>query len=92
MVLSNHVASTLPETDSSPLKMDGGNTTFLLGSRPIFMCVSFREGKGLEYFQIILPLPLPPPENEIKSEGGFRETLANSCRIISVQKNRYPER
>ena len=35
---------TLPETNSSPLKMDGWNTTFLLG-RPIFRCyVSFREG------------------------------------------------
>ncbi len=36
--------NTLPETNSSPLKMDGWNTTFLLG-RPIFRCyVSFREG------------------------------------------------
>ena len=36
---------TLPETNSSPLKMDGWNTTFLLG-RPIFRgYVSFREGK-----------------------------------------------
>ncbi len=35
---------TLPETNSSPLKMDGWNTTFLLG-RPIFRgYVSFREG------------------------------------------------
>ena len=35
----------LPETNSSPLKMDGWNTTFLLG-RPIFRgYVSFREGK-----------------------------------------------
>ena len=34
---------TLPETNSSPLKLDGWNTTFLLG-RPIFRCyVSFRE-------------------------------------------------
>ena len=34
---------TLPETNSSPLKMDGWNTTFLLGT-PIFRCyVSFRE-------------------------------------------------
>ena len=34
----------LPETNSSPLKMDGWNTTFLLG-RPIFSgYVSFREG------------------------------------------------
>ena len=38
---------TLPETNSSPLKMDGWNTTFLLG-RPIFRgYVSFREGKGV---------------------------------------------
>ena len=34
------VIYTLPETNSSPLKMDGWNTTFLLGSRPIF-----REGR-----------------------------------------------
>ena len=38
---------TLPETNSSHLKMDGWKTSFLLG-RPIFRCyVSFREGKGL---------------------------------------------
>ena len=38
---------TLPETNSSPLKMDGWNTTFLLG-RPIFRCyVSSREGNYL---------------------------------------------
>ncbi len=40
------MADTLPETNSSPLKMDGWNTTFLLGC-PIFRCklaVSFREG------------------------------------------------
>ncbi len=37
-------SNTLPETNSSPLKMDGWNTTFLLG-RPIFRgYVSFREG------------------------------------------------
>ncbi len=37
------VVYTLPETNSSPLKMDGWNTTFLLG-RPIFRgYVSFRE-------------------------------------------------
>ena len=35
---------TLPETNSLPLKMDGWNTSFLLG-RPIFRgYVSFREG------------------------------------------------
>ena len=35
---------TVPETNSSHLKMDGWKTTFLLG-RPIFRCyVSFREG------------------------------------------------
>ena len=27
----NHKPATLPETNSSPLKMDGWNTTFLLG-------------------------------------------------------------
>ena len=42
---------TLPETNGSPLKMNGWNATFLLG-RPIFRgYVSFREGKSL---QIIL--------------------------------------
>ena len=36
----------LPETNSSPLKMDGWNTSFLLG-RPIFRgYVSFREGNN----------------------------------------------
>ena len=35
---------TLPETNSSHLKMDGWNTSFVLGW-PIFRCyVSFREG------------------------------------------------
>ena len=39
----NKKTDTLPETNSSPLKMDGWNTTFLLG-RPIFRgYVSFRE-------------------------------------------------
>ena len=39
-------AHSLKLTASLPLKMDGWNTTFLLG-RPIFRCyVSFREGKG----------------------------------------------
>ena len=33
--LRNALRNTLPETNSSPLKMDGWNTTFLLG-RPIF--------------------------------------------------------
>ena len=41
--------TTLPETDKSHLKMDGWNTTLLLG-RPIFRCyVSFREGKFSNY-------------------------------------------
>ena len=36
--------ATLPKTNNSPLKMDGWNTSFLLGW-PIFMCyVSFRGG------------------------------------------------
>ena len=42
---------TLPETNSLPLKMDGWNTTFLLGSRPIFrgkLAVSFRECNDLK--------------------------------------------
>ena len=43
---------TLPETNSSHLKMDGWNTTFLLG-RPIFRDhVSFRE--GMIYIYIFL--------------------------------------
>ena len=33
---------TLPETNSSPLKMDGGNTTFLLG-RPIVQVINILE-------------------------------------------------
>ena len=40
---------TLPETNSSHLKMDGWNTTVLL-RRPIFRCyVSFREGKSIRF-------------------------------------------
>ena len=36
----------LPKTNSSPLKINGWNTTFLLG-RPIFRgYVSFREGRN----------------------------------------------
>ena len=46
-VSNMYIAHTLPETNNSPLKMDGWNTTFLLG-RPIFRgYVSFREGKPL---------------------------------------------
>ena len=42
----NILKLTLPETNSSPLKMDGWNTTFLLG-RPIFKgYVSFRDRKS----------------------------------------------
>ncbi len=37
-------SSTLPETNSSHLKMDGWNTTFLLG-RPIFRCELLVSGK-----------------------------------------------
>ena len=41
--MTRHRVGTLPETNSSPLKMDGWNTTFLLG-RPIFRgYVSFRD-------------------------------------------------
>ncbi len=41
------LVGTLPETNSSPLQMDGWNTTFLLG-RPIFRgYVSFREGSSI---------------------------------------------
>ena len=48
---------TLPETNSSPLKMDGLNTTFLLG-RPIFRgYVSFREGKLVSLFNNLSPFP-----------------------------------
>ncbi len=44
--------NTLPETNSSPLKMDGWNPTFLLG-RPIFRgYVSFREGTWLQFREI----------------------------------------
>ena len=42
---SDSLKVTLPETNSLPLKMDGWNTSFLLGN-PIFRgYVSFREGK-----------------------------------------------
>ena len=43
IVPSSLKKNALPETNNSPLKMDGWNTTFLLGW-PIFRCyVSFRE-------------------------------------------------
>ena len=48
---------TLPETNSSPLKMDGWNTSFLLGW-PIFRCyVSFREGRSPSVSSAIDPWP-----------------------------------
>ena len=41
-------------TASLPLKMDGWNTTFLLGW-PIFRCyVSFREGKGCRLGLVVI--------------------------------------
>ena len=48
---------TLPETNSSPLQMDGWNTTFLLG-RPIFTgYVSLLEGiPKSEWFSHVSPL------------------------------------
>ena len=43
---------TRPETNSSPLKMDGWKTSFLLGW-PIFRCyVSFREGIPVFFHRI----------------------------------------
>ena len=48
--------STLPETNSSPLKMDGWNITFLLG-RSIFRgYLSFREGTDFIIQFILLTL------------------------------------
>ena len=41
---------TLPETNSSPLKMDGWNTTFLLGRLIFRGYVSFMEGRFLKDF------------------------------------------
>ena len=42
-LMAVRMVGTLPETNSLPLKMDGWNTSFLLGW-PIFRCyVSFRE-------------------------------------------------
>ena len=44
MVINQYIVPSLKLTASLPLKMDGWNTTFLLG-RPIFRgYVSFREG------------------------------------------------
>ncbi len=40
---------TLPETNSSPLKMDGWKISFLLGWLNIERAVSFREGKFSDY-------------------------------------------
>ena len=49
-----NVLYTLPETNSSPLKMDGWNTTFLLGW-PIFRgYVSFREGRVVIVILMVL--------------------------------------
>ena len=43
---------TLPETNSSHLKMDGWNTCFLLG-RPIFRCELLVSGSVAELMQLI---------------------------------------
>ncbi len=53
----NWIMITLPETNTSPLKMDGWNTSFLLGW-PIFRgYVSFREFKPAQNWQHLLFLP-----------------------------------
>ena len=54
----------LPETNELPLKMDGWNTTFLLG-RPIFRgYVSFREGSQKRSEQHSVTGPCKAPKLE----------------------------
>ena len=55
---------TLPETNSSHLKMDGWNTTFLSGLT-IFRChVSFRECRSLRFpVHRVVPKHTPQPTN-----------------------------
>ena len=57
------IVSTLPETNSLHLKMDGWNSIVFLWARPIFRCeryVSFREGSiRKETVQSTLQHPLP---------------------------------
>ena len=78
---------TLPETDSSHLKMDSWNTSFLLGW-PIFRCyVSFREcnhpyrfsGSVVGFFSEAYP---PLPQRSISLRGDANRTksqVVNMC-------------
>ena len=77
------VVCTLPETNSSPLKMDGWNTTFLLG-RPIFRgYVSFREGSVFVFFSARRrPLTLWKLENNICI---FSRTVGMTCFSPSLE-------
>ena len=66
--------ATLPETNSSLLKMDGWNTSFLCGARPIFRCellVSGRVSKFWHFQEKAAPIneasPLKP-----RKLGGFQ--------------------
>ena len=53
--IHNPLEVTLPETNSSPIKMDGWNTTFLLGFGLFSGAfnVSFREGNSREKYVLI---------------------------------------
>ena len=66
----------------SPLKMDGWNTTFLLGW-PIFKgYVSFREGMGNGF---------PPPKKRVKSTRYFTFVENDSFRCAMCRIQGYDE-
>ena len=73
--------STLPKTNSSPLKMDGWKTTFLLG-RPIFRgYVSFREGPSIHGHSLadILLKEREQKAHPTRGGGACGQFLRNLC-------------
>ncbi len=81
-------SSTLPETNSSHLKMDGWNTrTFPFGARPIFRgykYVSFREGDSFQNLGVT-----PPISMETKILDFDREQRREHDRLSNVP-NMFP--
>ena len=76
------VELTLPETNSSPLQMDGWNTGFLLGN-PIFrLYVSFREGTCL------FPSQEMPRITSFSVSSSWRQALqATNPKPVAVSKD-----
>ena len=79
----NHGRITLPETDSSHLKMDDWNTSFLLGW-PIFRCyVNFREGifevfilSTFSVFSLNISWTHTPPKTNMDTQNAGLEMVA----------------